>query len=64
MNCWYCLGILLVLLLLCWMGSCPCGTALVHLLVGFQLGVFLLVVMFDVLLLSLLVSRRCRSVDL
>ena len=34
------------------------------LLVGFQLGVFLLVVMFRVLLLSSLVLRRCRGVVL
>ena len=62
MNCWYYLGILLVLLLPCWVGSCSFGTALVNLLVGFLLGVFLLVVMFGVLLLSLLVLRRCRGV--
>ena len=65
MNCWYCLGILLVLLLLrCSVESYPFGTALVKLLVGFLLGVFLLVVMFGVLLLNLLVLRRCRRVDL
>ena len=46
MNCWYCLGILLLLLLLCWVGSCPFGTVLVDLHVGFPLGVFRLVVMF------------------
>ena len=33
MSCWFCLDILLVLLL-CWVGSCSFGTALVNLLVG------------------------------
>ena len=36
MSCWYCLGILLVQLLY-WVVSCPFGTALVNLLVGFLL---------------------------
>ena len=58
MSCWCCLAILLVLLLRCWVGSYPFGTALVNLHVGFPLGVFLLVVMFRVLSLSLLVLRR------
>ena len=60
MCCWSCLVILLVLLLRCSVESYPFGTVLVILLVGFPLGVFLLVVMFRVLFLNLLVLVRFR----
>ena len=59
MSC--CLVILLVLLLRCLVGSYTFGTALVNLLVGLPLGVFLLVVMFRVVSLNLLVLERFRG---
>ena len=44
--------------------AAPFGTVLVGLRVRFPFGVFLLMVMFRVLLLSLLVLRRCRGVNM
>ena len=64
MNCWFCLvSFWLCCCFVDW-GAAPFGVAFVSLLVGFLLGVFLLVVKFRVLLLSLLVLRRCHGVVL